>query len=214
MQRVDEHVYEAYPAGHSQLVVAVAEHATPCAWLELIPAVVKLDAGVKPRWVRDTLAALASVSALPAPSRAEVAQSLLHVLFDHAFEAGALALDPSGDTAFVHALSEVRAAPEAHWELGALARRAGMSRSVFAERVVAVLGMPLGQHVRALRVQRACDLLRRTDIPIKQVAARVGYANDAAFARAFARAIGESPARFRGRISRTAMAKEQSTWRT
>ncbi|WP_394838136.1 cupin domain-containing protein [Pendulispora rubella] len=150
MHRVDEHVYEAYPAGRSQLVVAVAEHATPCGWLELLPDLVMLRSHGKPRWVRDTLAARASVSALPQASRAEVAQSLLRVLFEHAFEVGAIALDPS-------------------------------------------------------------RVLGRTDMPVKQVAARVGYANDAAFARAFGRAMGESPARFRVRISTS---KEQRPWRT
>jgi AraC-like DNA-binding protein len=197
MHRVDEHVYEAYPAGRSQLVVAVAEHATPCAWIEFLPAIVTLKANEQPRWIRDTLAALASVCTFPEGARAEVAQTLLRVLVAHAFDARTRAADSSRDAALMHVLSEVRSAPEAHWELGTLARHAGMSRSVFAERVVSMLGMSLGRYVRELRMDRARDLLSRTDMGIKQVGARVGYANDRTFARAFLRSIGESPADFR-----------------
>lgn len=48
-----------------------------------------------------------------------------------------------------------------------------------------------------VRMERAKDLLYRTDKPIKQVAAAVGFRNDKSFSRAFAQWAGMTPAAFR-----------------
>lgn len=47
------------------------------------------------------------------------------------------------------------------------------------------------------QLARARSLLRTTDWPIKRIAAACGYANDKAFARAFARACGQPPSVWR-----------------
>ncbi|WP_155799121.1 helix-turn-helix domain-containing protein, partial [Sorangium cellulosum] len=87
--------------------------------------------------------------------------------------------------------------PERAWELADLARQAGLSRSAFAARATALLGEPLGHHLRRLRLSRAAVLLGETTLPVKVVAARVGYDSEPAFARAFARAHGVSPVAYR-----------------
>ncbi len=92
---------------------------------------------------------------------------------------------------------QVRASPELPWELGSLARRAGLSRSAFSARTTAMLGEPLGSYVRKLRLRRASVLLESTALPVKVIASRVGYESEAAFARAFARERGESPSAHR-----------------
>jgi AraC-like DNA-binding protein len=50
----------------------------------------------------------------------------------------------------------------------------------------------------AARRERAIELLRRSDMPLKQVAAAVGFRNDKSFARAFRSWTGQSPGAFRG----------------
>jgi len=53
------------------------------------------------------------------------------------------------------------------------------------------------QYVIRLRVERAKSLLRATDLPITEVAQRVGYANAGHFSSAFHRCIGFTPTQYR-----------------
>ena len=70
-----------------------------------------------------------------------------------------------------------------------------MSRSAFAARFSELVGEPVMQYVTRWRMQVALDWHRHDDVPIAQLAARLGYASEAAFSRAFKRTIGISPRR-------------------
>jgi AraC-like DNA-binding protein len=52
------------------------------------------------------------------------------------------------------------------------------------------------------RVQQARELLARTNLPVGEIAERVGFASTAAFTRFFARSCGDPPTRFRERQRR------------
>jgi AraC-like DNA-binding protein len=67
-------------------------------------------------------------------------------------------------------------------------------------------GRSFSQHVRNARIQEACELCSTTALSIKEVAARVGYANTNALVRNFRRATGVTPAMYR--IQRRAMARD------
>lgn len=82
------------------------------------------------------------------------------------------------------------------WTVGALARVACMSRSVFAERFAEVVGMPPMQYLLEWRMAIAKDALRGEHPPLAQLAARVGYQSASAFSAAFARHAGTSPRAF------------------
>jgi AraC-like DNA-binding protein len=58
-------------------------------------------------------------------------------------------------------------------------------------------GASLQQLKDEVRLERAKDLLYRTDRPVKQVAAAVGFRNEKSFARAFRQWVGVSPGEFR-----------------
>lgn len=58
-------------------------------------------------------------------------------------------------------------------------------------------GASLQQLKDEVRMERAKDLLYRTDRPVKQVAAAVGFGNEKSFARAFRQWTGQSPGAFR-----------------
>ncbi len=53
------------------------------------------------------------------------------------------------------------------------------------------------EYLTALRMQRASELLRDTTLSIYEVASRVGYDSDIAFTKAFKRAMGTTPTRYR-----------------
>jgi transcriptional regulator GlxA family with amidase domain len=58
-------------------------------------------------------------------------------------------------------------------------------------------GIQLGFFIAESRLQKAAELLKSTDLPIKEVAHRVGYQHPSSFVRAFERRFTEAPRRFR-----------------
>ena len=62
------------------------------------------------------------------------------------------------------------------------------------------LGLSPAEWVAKRRIERARALLETTRLPVEEVAARVGYAEAAAFRRAFRRAAGLAPGEYRRRF--------------
>ena len=79
----------------------------------------------------------------------------------------------------------------------ALCRELGLSK----KRLYAVshknFGMPIGEHISALRVGEAKRLLESTDLPIGQIAAMVGIQDYHYFAKFFKLRVGTSPLKYR-----------------
>jgi AraC-like DNA-binding protein len=95
------------------------------------------------------------------------------------------------------ALAELHARPEHAWGLPELARAAGLSRSALAERFTALVGRAPMQYLAGWRMQLAAGLLGEGSRSVAEVAARVGYGSEAAFSRAFKKALCASPAAWR-----------------
>lgn len=91
----------------------------------------------------------------------------------------------------------VHADPARRWTVDALARAAGTSRTVLAERLKAVLGQTPIAYVTSWRIQLAADRLRNSSGNLAVIAADVGYESEAAFNRAFKRVTGITPGRWR-----------------
>ena len=68
-----------------------------------------------------------------------------------------------------------------------------MPRSAFAARFTELVGEPVMQYVTRWRMQVALDWLQHDDVPVTELAARLGYESEAAFSRAFKRTVGISP---------------------
>jgi AraC-like DNA-binding protein len=90
------------------------------------------------------------------------------------------------------ALAALHAQPDRAWTLPTMAAQAGMSRARFAAHFARCVGTPPGEYLASWRIGLARTLLRR-GVPVKQVAAEVGYANASALARAFTQRVGASP---------------------
>lgn len=100
------------------------------------------------------------------------------------------------DAALSRALHQIHSDVARRWTVAALARVAGMSRAVFAERFTRTVGMPPMQYLLEWRMAVAKDVLRRERPPLAQVAERVGYQSASAFSTAFSRLAGCSPSAF------------------
>jgi len=95
------------------------------------------------------------------------------------------------------ALQAVHGDPCQRWTAESLARAAGTSRTVLAERFNALLGRPPIDYVTSWRIQLAAERLRSSAEPIGRIAADAGYESEAAFNRAFKRVTGVTPGRWR-----------------
>lgn len=78
-----------------------------------------------------------------------------------------------------------------------LAAELGMSPSHLRARFRASCGVSLGRHMRELRLERACGLLRMNSMRITEVAEQCGFTSVHSFSRAFRLAYGVSPRAYR-----------------
>jgi len=113
---------------------------------------------------------------------------------------------PDRDTGWLSAIRDplvgrclqlIHTDPMHPWTLSILAREAGASRTVVSERFAAKLGRPPIRYLREWRLFLARERLLLTDIVIARLAEEFGYATEASFNRAFARANGIPPAAYR-----------------
>jgi AraC-like DNA-binding protein len=79
--------------------------------------------------------------------------------------------------------------------------RRSVSRTTFAERFRTVAGMPPLTYLNQWRMLLARRALRDRGLPITALATELGYASDSAFSTAFKRVVGESPLRYRRRVT-------------
>ena len=98
-------------------------------------------------------------------------------------------------------LSKLRGIVEAHLGqegFGAtqLARETGMSRSQLHRKITALTGSSATSLINAIRLQKACELLRQTDLTISEIAYQVGLEPNY-FSRLFRDEMGKTPGEFR-----------------
>ena len=107
---------------------------------------------------------------------------------------------PAAAASLRPALTRMHAEPGRPWRLEELARAAAMSRTSFAERFRAVAGLPPLAYLNRWRMLLAQRALRDGDLPIRSLAADLGYSSESAFSTAFKREVGESPLSYRHRV--------------
>jgi AraC-like DNA-binding protein len=81
--------------------------------------------------------------------------------------------------------------------LNELARMASMSRSHFSHMFPTILGMPLREYIRSLRLERAHHLLVRSPASLTAIAAETGFYDLPHFDKAFRQRVGMTPQGFR-----------------
>lgn len=97
------------------------------------------------------------------------------------------------DPRLARAILALHRQPGHGWTVAQLAAQAHISRSAFAERFQATLGIPPLRYVTELRMRLASQWLSQRGLPIEAVALQLGYTSQAAFSRAFKRITGLPP---------------------
>ena len=101
------------------------------------------------------------------------------------------------------ALALMHKDPAQAWTLDTLARGAGMSRSALAARFHQLVGNTPMQYLTLWRMQLARKFLGETVLSTAAIAERVGYQSEAAFSRAFKKAVGTGPGAYRPERTKT-----------
>jgi AraC-like DNA-binding protein len=86
--------------------------------------------------------------------------------------------------------------PAHRWTLRALASRAGMSRSTFAEKFKERVGASPMEYLTRWRMLLAGDRLATSADPIAAIALSLGYESESAFSTAFKRVMASSPRQY------------------
>jgi AraC family transcriptional activator of mtrCDE len=102
------------------------------------------------------------------------------------------------DPALAPVVDAMLAHPEDPHSVESLAKKAYMSRSVFARRFRQSFGQPPHEYLRGIRLRHAAKLLKRSPpLGISTVGSRSGFASRSQFSRAFSGHFGLSPTEFR-----------------
>lgn len=149
----------------------------------------------EPEAVRQKMALMVEQLGAGRPDRAAV--GLQDVLLDLHEPEEVTPENAPREAGFRRLVERVRAKPAAEMDEAAEARRLGLSpvhfRRLFAERT----GLPPHRFLMQARTAHAEFLLRTTEVPLKEIAARCGFYDEYHFSRVYRRAQGVPPARYR-----------------
>ena len=175
--------------------------------LRALPPVLKLGirGGSGGAWLESSFRHAAEEYGISGSGSAALLGKLAELLFVEGVRRYVAAL-PEGQTGWLaglrdrmvgRALALLHARVAHPWTTEELAQEVGLSRSAFADRFTALIGMPPMRYLANWRLQLAAVRLRESAAATAQIASEVGYESDAAFNRAFKRAFGTTPAAWR-----------------
>ena len=101
------------------------------------------------------------------------------------------------DARLAASLQAMLAEPGRAWTIADLGHLAAMSRATYARQFRQVAGMTVGDFLTRLRLSIAADLLLSTRRGAADIGEQVGYQSEAAFGKAFKKAMGLTPGRYR-----------------
>jgi AraC-like DNA-binding protein len=175
--------------------------------LSVLPPVITLrgEMGKSVRWLEPTLKFIACEAQSGRPGSQTVIARLADVLFIQIVRGHLASLPVNGsgwlgalaDAQIGAALGYIHQSPEQDWTVQSLASKVAMSRSAFASRFMRLVGEPPLSYVTRWRMQKAASMLRDGKQTLAEVAAGVGYDSEAAFSKAFKRAVGSAPGAYR-----------------
>lgn len=181
--------------------------------LGALPRILRVELGDGPAaaWITATLRHGASETHAPRPGSEALLGRLSELLFVEAIRHYTASLPPDQlgwlaglrDPHVGRALALLHAEPARDWEVEALAKQAGLSRSALNERFNALIGEPPMQYLTGWRLALASQALASSNDAVARIAERVGYDSEAAFNRAFKREFGIPPAAWRRSVRAT-----------
>ncbi len=184
----------------------LASDATTGTLLDSLPAflVIRIADLAVLRWLEASIAMAARELTSGRVSSPAVMSQLSQLLLVEALRAHVESDNiPSGwlsgmaDPGIARALALIHRSLDRPQDLSAIAREAGLSRSVFIQRFTDRVGVSPGRYILAQRLALAEALIETTSLSTAEIAYRVGYDSPEAFSRAFKRERGVAPSSWR-----------------
>ena len=113
--------------------------------------------------------------------------------------APAISSEPPHQGLIGRAIAAVRTRPAEAHTVDTLTSIAGMSRSTFIRHFKRMFRVAPSEYVQQVRLEEARTMLESTELPIKAIAARTGFASRSHFSRMFRAAFGHDPSSYRER---------------
>lgn len=172
-----------------------------------LPPLVKINLRDHPSgvWIEKSLRYSVDHLSASGPGASAVIAKLSEVLFLETMRLY-VSLMPESETGWLagardpivgRALTFLHQDPAHRWTLNSLATKTGVSRAVLAARFKQFLGEPAIAYLTRWRLRLGARLLTSSTETVSAIALRVGYDSEAAFNRAFKRALGAPPAQYR-----------------
>jgi AraC-like DNA-binding protein len=169
----------------------------------ILPDTILIEASDTPRasWMQSLFRLMAVEAREFQPGGEAVITRLADILVIQAIRAW-IDTAPAAQTGWLGALQDrqigralalIHRDPARPWTVAALADELAMSRSAFAARFTELVREPAMQYLTRWRMQVALGALEAEGATVAELAARLGYRSEAAFARAFKRVIGIPP---------------------
>jgi AraC-like DNA-binding protein len=174
--------------------------------LTLLPELVHIRADTGATCLDDTIRLLARELAYPQVATAVVLDRLVDILLVQLLrvwlagepaEADGTWLGVLRDPLLGAAMTKLHSDPARAWTAELLAAELAVSRATLSRRFLAVAGETPGGYLTRWRMDLAAIRLRDGDDTLDAVARSVGYTSVYAFSRAFRRARGQAPGRYR-----------------
>ncbi|MEI7946639.1 MAG: AraC family transcriptional regulator [bacterium] len=86
------------------------------------------------------------------------------------------------------------------WTIEAMAEACGLGVSKFSEQVNILTAESPAKHLARLRLENACELLRKSTLPLSAIAQETGFSCVSYFSRAFVRRYHKNPTQFRNEV--------------
>jgi AraC-like DNA-binding protein len=172
--------------------------------LSVLPAIVHIRKDADRAALRWSLERMMQELREPQPGGLLVAQHLAQLVLIQALRIH-LAEGLSGGVGWLFALSDPQMSkainamhqdPARRWTLRALAARAGMSRSSFAQKFKQTVGSSPIDYLTRWRMLLAGDRLENSNDPVSAIALSLGYESESAFSNAFKRVMASTPRKY------------------
>jgi AraC-like DNA-binding protein len=175
--------------------------------LESLPRILRVPLGDGPAtaWLTSLLHAGTRETSAPRPGGETVLAKLSELVFVEAMRRY-IELLPEQQRGWLaglrdryvgRALALMHQHPGRDWKVDELSGSVGLSRSSLAQRFADFLGQPPIQYLTRWRLTIAAQRLRNESTSLARIASASGYDSEAAFNRAFKRALGTTPAAWR-----------------
>ncbi|MGO2890796.1 AraC family transcriptional regulator [Enterococcus devriesei] len=149
--------------------------------------------------IKDILSEIIEISLISEENDLLLNVKLLEILYQltRCFPAETSSARNKKNTMFMKAAQYIQNNYERDLQISELSKSLSIDRSYLHRLFIKELGIGPKEYLTNVRIRKAKELLKQSDLPVKVIAYSVGYENTQQFSRVFKKIVGISPKEFR-----------------